>query len=214
MLRKRLALAGPGVLCRKDLANTEDLVTCDERTHPLDYFAFTENGKTWWFDFGTIWTWCQKSHQPTNPYTKMPLTTDTRKRLRALWGYRRRHHEVIPVESMHYEERMRGRWNIICQAFEDNGFTDLHPNQFLRLTKANYAIAFRLFRADLEVSMRHGHLLYHVFDRWARRGITNFNQLTMVQYTLQSSYIFMLMLCMPPDPYITAFTLLSALYRC
>lgn len=214
LFRKRLALGGPGVLCRKDLANTEDLVTCDERTHPLEYFAFTENGKTWWFDFSTIWTWCQKSHQPTNPYTKVALSTDTRKRLRTLWAYRRRNNETLPCESHTYEERLRGRWNILCQAFEDNGFTDLHPNQFMRMGKGNYAMAFRFLRSDLQVSMRSTDNLFKRFMMWTLRGIQNAPTLSTVQYTLQSSYVFMLMACMPVDPYVTAFTLLSALYRC
>lgn len=214
LLRKRLALAGPGVLCRRNLANDEDLVTCEERTHPLEYFAFTEADKTWWFDFGTIWTWAQKSQVPTNPYTKVPLTPDTRRRLRALWACRRRRRETNPIEANTYEERLRGRWNILCQAFEDNGFGELHPNQFMRLGKGNYAMVFRFLRSDLEVSMRKTDPMLQRFVAWATRGIQNATQLSTVQYTLQSSYVLMTMACMPKDPYITVFTILSALYRC
>jgi len=214
MLRKRLWLAGPGVLCRKNLANTEDVVTCEENVHPMEYFAFVENDKTWWFEFSTIWAWCQRSHQPVNPYTKVPLTAETRRRLREMWAYRRRHNEPIPPEANTFEERLRGRWNIMCQAFEDNGFVDVHPNQFMRLNKSNLAVAFRFLRADLQVSMRKTDAMFDKFMSWTHRGIQNAYQLSTVQYLLQSSYVLMLMTCMPVDPYITIFTILSALHRC
>jgi hypothetical protein len=57
LVRRRLRYAGPGVLCRKNLANDEDLETCEEssKEHPFDYFAFEENGKVWWFHFPTLW---------------------------------------------------------------------------------------------------------------------------------------------------------------
>ena len=214
ILRKRLSMGGPGVLSRKDLANDEDLVTCEETAHPMEYFAFTENGKTWWFEFSTIWLWCQKSLEPTNPYTKVPLSADTRKRLRALWAYRRRHGELTPRESDVFEDRLRGRWNILCQAFEDNGFADIHPNQFMRLGKANYYTAFRFLRADLQVSMRSTDPNFQRFMKWTTRGIQDSQRLTTVQYILQASFILMTMACMPADPYIAIFTILSALHRC
>ena len=84
LLRRRLRLGGPGVLRRTGLSNDDDLVTCEssDRQYPLDYFAFEENGKVWWFDFGTLWKWAQRSTEPANPYTKVPLSVETRTRLR------------------------------------------------------------------------------------------------------------------------------------
>jgi hypothetical protein len=214
MVRRRLELAGPGVLCRKNLANTEDVVTCEENVSPMDYFAFVENDKTWWFDFSTIWTWCQKSRHPVNPYTKVPLSPETRKRLRSLWAYRRRHREKVPSEANTFEDRLRGRWNILCQAFEDNGFVDVHPNQFMRLNKSQLCVAFRFLRADLQVSMRKTDPMFDKFMSWTLIRIQRASHLSTVQYLLQSSYVLMMMVCAPADPYITIFTILSALHRC
>lgn len=216
LVRKRLTLAGPGVLRRANLANSEDLVTCEEkdRVSPYEYFAFTENGKTWWFEFGTLWAWCQRNHRPVNPYTKVPLDVDTRKRIRAMWACRRLRHEDMPIEPVSFEDRLRGRWNILCQAFEDNGFVDVHPNQFMELGKGNYATAFRFLRSDLPVSMAITNPYLRHFMMWVARGLRNATQLPTSHYVLQSSYVLMMMVSTPTDPYITVFNVLSALYRC
>lgn len=87
LLRKRLRLNGPGVLYRSGLANDEDLVTCEdkERQDPLTYFAFNENGKVWWFDYATLSNWVYRSNIPLNPYTKVPLDIDTKRRMFQIW---------------------------------------------------------------------------------------------------------------------------------
>ena len=83
LLRKRLALGGPGVLRRSLVTNDEDLVTCEskETIRPFEYFGFEENGKVWCFSFPSLWKWAVRSHQPVNPYTKVPLDIETRKRM-------------------------------------------------------------------------------------------------------------------------------------
>jgi hypothetical protein len=215
LVRKRLKLAGPGVLCRKNLANDEDLETCQEanRQHPFDYFAFEENGKVWWFDFNTLWKWCLRSVNPTNPYTKVQLTPETRKRLRANWSYRMRHRLDRPDEPNTFDERLMGRWNIICQLFSDYGFGEMDPRMFMHLRKSEYNILFRFLRDDLEIVFSNN-------SSTKRFALAQCNRMTYVLghlatnvYILNSSNAIMTMLLFAKDPYILAFAILSALYR-
>ena len=81
-----LELAGPGVLKRSLCHNEEELVTLDEKTstHPFDYFGFEENGNVYWFDVRSIAENSNMNIEPLNPYTREPLSMNTRKRLRHL----------------------------------------------------------------------------------------------------------------------------------
>jgi hypothetical protein len=208
LLRKRLALAGPGVLCRKNLANDEDLETCEESTreHPLRYFAFEESGKVWWFSFPTLWKWCIRS--PTNPYTKVPLSTETRKRLREVWYYHRRHKLPLPTPPPQFDERMRAYWNVILQTLEDYGFGEVFIS--MNISKTEYLAILRMIYDDIPVTMR------NAFDRErVRRHIRNVfaSNAGVSLYRLQCAYTLMLILMVPKDPYELAFTILSSLYR-
>lgn len=212
MVRSRLRLAGPGVLHREGLCNDEDLDTCEScvRQSPLDYFAFTENGKTWWFDFATLWKWAQMSVEPTNPYTKVALAADTKKRLRRMWSVRRRHREPVPAEPSVYADRMRMRWTLLCQIFADNGFGLLDPSYFTSLSKNDYILLFRRLRDILYSSVpahqsRHALVLIHrcLISAWT---------LPPIQFTLQSSYALLAMLLHAKDEFTLAFCVLSALY--
>jgi len=217
LLRKRLAMGGPGVLCRKDLANDEELVTCveKERQHPLEYFAFEENGKVWWFDFASLWRWAVQTHDPVNPYTKVPLSNETRRRLRDIWGYLQRHRIPLPPESPVYEQRIQQRWNVLCQLFIDNGFTEVHPNNFLNLESHELRSMLILLERDVQVVMR---------NTDANRGrilrlctvplLTRNRWLPPRRYSMWVAYILMLVLSVPKDPYVMTFSVLSALYRC
>jgi hypothetical protein len=211
LVRLRLKQGGPGVLCRKNLANDEDLVTCEERIHPFEYFAFEENGKVWWFRFDTLWLWAARTLEPANPYTKVPLSQETRKRLRAAWGYRRRN--KISTEFPK-EDRLRSNWNIICQTFHDNGFSDLRPELFMNLSKNQLIVALRMMYDDLTVSLPKTDRTLCMVLYLLLRGVQSGYNMKSQQYSVHISYIFMLAMCVPKDPYIYAFTLLSALYRC
>ena len=211
LLRLRLKQAGPGVLCRKNLANDEDLVTYEERIDPLEYFSFEENGKVWWFRFDTLWLWAARALEPVNPYTKVPLSLETRKRLRANWGYRKRHRIVTQFPK---EDRLRANWNIVCQAFHDNGFVDVRPDSFMNLTKNELLVALRMMYDDLKVSLPRNDRTVCMILWLLLRGIQNAYNMKSQQYSVHISYIFMLAVCVPKDTYIYAFTLLSALYRC
>jgi hypothetical protein len=212
MVRSRLRLAGPGVLHREGLCNDEDLETCESasRQPPLDYFAFREAGKVWWFDFATLWKWSQMSVQPTNPYTKVPLDVETKTRLRRMWSARRRHRDPVPPEPSVYQERLRVRWTLVCQIFADNGFGVLDPGLFTGFTKNDYIVLFRSLRDILQVSLplhqtRTALTLIHrcLLSAWT---------LPPTQFVLQSSYALMAMLLHSRNEFGLAFCVLSALY--
>ena len=208
LLRKRLALAGPGVLCRKNLSNDEDLETCEEsnREDPMTYFGFEESGKTWWFSFPTLWKWCIRN--PTNPYTKVPLSADTRKRLRAMWYYNRKRKIPVPFPPSQFAERIHFYWNVIFQTLEDHGFGEIYFNT--NLNKNEYTYILRTIRDDIPVTMTNKAAMARV-DRYI--GIALNSRAVFHTYLLQCAYTIMIILMIPKDPYELSFTLMSAMYR-
>lgn len=216
LLRKRLALSGPGVLSRNDVLNEDDPVTLESKQviHPFEYFGFKEGSKVFWFEFDTLYTWCLRSPTPTNPFTKVPLSVDVRKRLRDGWSYRQRHGIQIPTESAVYEERVLGRWTLLCQLFEDCGFGHVEPQMFLRLTKSQYRMIFLLVRDDISTVLHAKNPSRERLLLYCTRGVQRSSDLSVRQYVLQSVYTLLTMLARQKDPYTLAFVVLSALYRC
>lgn len=213
ILRRRLMLAGPGVLHRKILANDEDVFTCDdkERQHPLEYFAFEEAGKVWWFGFASFWQWCSRTHAPLNPYTKVPLSLETRQRLWENWGLRRRLRLPLPEESAVYTERLRNRWNILSQLFSGFGFESVHPENFMDMSRADYASMFILLKPDLEMVLPAGDpFRERAILLCARGGRTAHAP----HYILHSVYALLMLMSIHRSPYSVAFSILSALLRC
>jgi len=204
-------MGGPGVLHRVGLSNDDDLVTCEtsDRQYPMDYFAFEENGKLWWFDFGTIWKWAQRSTEPSNPYTKVPLSSETRTRLRKLWSYRRRHKELIPADPLQFNERLAMRWTIISQSIADCGFGTLPIEPFLDMTMHQYLRVFRILRDDVEATLPGNRFASHLIHRCLMTA----GAISSAQFVLQGSYALMAMLCHTESPFPLAFCILSALHR-
>lgn len=216
ILRKYMRLCGPGVLCRKDLINDEDLVTCEDknRQHPFDYFGVEENGKIWWFDFGTIYTWCSKSIEPTNPYSKTPFPSDVRRRLREIWRYRHRTRQILPKESSDFQERKTCRWNLLCQIFREYGFTDVHPEMFADFAKITFYTMFRMIEEDVRVSLNDKSHYKAPILRICGNMLRGVHEMDYVRYVLSSQLSLLIMLNKPKDPYVLIFTILSALHRC
>ena len=216
LVRKRLALAGPGVLRRKDLANDEELFTCEskDRQHPMEYFAFEEGGKTWWFDVSSLWGWMSRSAEPVNPYTKVPLTADVRRRLRAIWGHSYRMKLVLPLGGKSFDEILLLRWNVLSQIFRDNGFLDVHPQSFLRFSRAEYHAMFVLLHQDLRVVLPENDPYRAKLLRICLRGMSVRPEVRNEAYILHSGLLLLLMLSLPKDPYVLVFSILSAFYRC
>lgn len=208
LLRHRLALAGPGVLRRKGLVNEEDLFTCEsmDRQYPLNYFAFEEAGKVYWFDATSLWQWVSRSVAPVNPYTKTPLTNEVRKRLRE-WGWKNR--AVLDTDTL--DDKMSRRWNMIVQIFRENGFVDTHPAQFSNFEITDYRTMFVLLERDLQIVLPEKDINRARLLRMCRQG-----QKGTDTDVIPFSRVFLLlrMLSVPKDPYVLVFSILSAFMRC
>lgn len=218
LLRRRVMLGGPGVLRRRALANDEDLETCNAgtRVHPFAYVAFEEAGKTWWFEFPTLWRWMSRNERPVNPYTKVPLSAETRIRMRALWRYKRMYENEIPAEvgTVPIVDRIRFRLNIVSQMFEDHGFGWISPNQFLDLTRNQWIALFHFVNDELDVTMPKSMARTRSMIRlYIRYLFDSASDMDAESFRSEASRMLFLMLMFPKDPYILAFTTLSALYR-
>ena len=217
LVRNRLSHAGFGVLSRKGLANDEDIIsfTEKERVHPMDYISFEENGKHWWFEFGSLWTWCMRNYTPVNPYTKVPLKAETRKRLRTIWGYKKRNLEPVPLESEVFIDRVRHRLNILTQHFADYGFVEVYPEHFIDFTRNDYKTMFILLNRDIET-------VIPASDPFRQRVAILCTNRAFTPNTFQKDTIFILqclntllhIITLYRDPYTITFSILSVLYRC
>lgn len=153
-IRKRLDLAGPGVLNRKICHNDEELVSMEEKTqlHPLEYFSFKENDKIWWFDIRSILSCFRTNLIPSNPYTRKPLDLETRHRLRELYKFRLRHklptyHEASQKKTVN--DLIEYQWMRVCQNLHENGFEgDITPRTICSLSKTQLFLAMTYFLRD------------------------------------------------------------------
>jgi len=217
-VRYRLALAGPGVLRRSLCHNDEDVVTFESKTdqNPFDYFAFEEDGKVWWFDILSILGCLNSSLVPTNPYTRQPLSVDTRIRLRANYKYRIHNRLPLchqPMAQRNMEELMELQWMKVCQVMHENGFEDVHPNHFMSLDNNQLVVLLNYLERDTN-SLAMDHPKTSKRHRWAaaiKRECLNFNQIPHGKYRVPSllTSLFNSM----NDPYPFCFVLMSALYR-
>jgi hypothetical protein len=148
--RRRLALAGPGVLKRSLCHNDDEMVTMDSKAdvHPHDYFAVEQDGRVWWFDQRTMLEWSQKDLVVRNPYTRTPLSGEDMRRLRTLGMIRKKRgmpliHTQTPPTLTRIEIRDH-RWMRVVQILYECGFTDiLHHENFI-------AMSWAMLRAFLE----------------------------------------------------------------
>ena len=136
LIRNTLSLAGPGVLNSKVRHNEEDLVTCDQ-VDPFDYFAFEEGKKVYWFDVRTIYQWASQTLEPLNPYTKQPLTIETRKRLKRVIARR----ELFGVQVYHDPDyfqkidQIKFLWIQIIQVLNENLFAEIPESYFTHMNE-------------------------------------------------------------------------------
>lgn len=215
LVRTRLSYAGPGVLCRSNLANDEDIVTYADKTrvHPMNFVSFDENGKVWWFEFASLWTWCMRNRDPLNPYTKVQLSSDTRKRLRIIWGYKRREKVDVPDESRVFEERLRHRLHILAQHFGDYGFEGVSVESLLQVSKVEYVSLFVLFRRDVETLLSIHSPFRKRIAMLCEHRIQSANGIQSHSYILQSVGLILHILSLYRDPYVLTFSVLSAFHR-
>ena len=222
-VRRKLRLAGPGVLNRSRCHNTEELVTMDDKlkVHPLDYFAFMEADKLYWFDIRSLYQYVRNTPKPINPYTRQPLTLDDRKRLRTLCQLRKRQGifnlYAEPVYS-DFSDIVDKKWLDVCQIIEENGFEEVNHLLFASLNKTQLYIFINLIQLDLIAyasEQKPPNITRNKYVLWMKTLISKF-----VKYkygSLQASYnvsrALLSILNDSTEPYTLCFIIISAVVR-
>lgn len=221
-VRKKLALAGPGVIKRNLCNNTDELVSLEpiSKVDIFDYFGFEENGKVYGFDIRTILDILQLSTQPANPYTRQPLSLNDRKRLREAYGYRLRNkleisydeHSLKPIDVI-----LTTRWNQISQIAEENGFLNINPNLFSGLNKTQLYVFLSMIHNDLKTwAAEHNPVSSKrfMYAFWTNNVLKKFsNTQTVSEYSFYVSSILLSILYDSVESYNVCFIIMSALYR-
>lgn len=154
-LRNQLELAGSGVLKRSGCTNDEDLMTCVSKTrqHPLEYFAFVENGCIYWFDIRSILQWTHTNQHATNPYTRQRLSADTLMRLREITHIRALHKLPMYHNATFVPRTMPGRrdlrWLRVCQVLHEHNIHTLRHEHFAAMSAQHMELFIGFLREDL-----------------------------------------------------------------
>jgi hypothetical protein len=219
-VRNWIKLAGPGALHRTVCHNDEELVTFDDKksVHPLDYFSFEEAGKVYWFDVRSIIQNSIDKVQPANPYTREPLSIETRQRLRKIAILRDHRY----LKNLHQENRTAERllsttWTAVCQIIEENGFPDMSPMFFIALNRSQLYIFASMIKQDL-VAWASEHTSSQSrrkrYIPWMRRiegeYVAGANNGLLSYFTAKC---LLAMLNDYPQPYDLCFIIMSALHR-
>ena len=218
-VRIRLRRAGPGVLKRSLCHNDEELVTMDskDKYNPLDFFSFQEGDKVWWFDVCSIIACLNSSMTPLNPYTRQPLSLETRHRLRTVYNHRIFNH--LPTthrpKTHTLEETVDNNWLRICQVLQENGFEDADPRMFARLSKSELLIILGFLVVDMHI-LAEEHLKsskrYRYYASLKRERDVSFGTSDRTVKLKVSNLIMHIMNDMV-DVYPFCFLVVSALYR-
>jgi len=219
-LRNWLKLAGPGVLNRSVCHNDEELVTLDDKksVSPLSYFAFEETGKVYWFDIRSIAEHCLKN--TTNPYTRQPMSLETRKRMRKLSAMRYRR----KLPNLHDNERQQSvedailqNWNSISQIIEENGFFDINPAIFREANRSQLYICLLMISADLKAWASEHKSRYsrrHKYCSWTKTILNQYSpNAHPLKLQFMSSRMILNILNDCVEPYVVCFIIVSSLYR-
>jgi len=222
-IRRKLKLAGPGVLNRKDCHNSEELVTMDDKNkvHPSEYFAFMESDKLYWFDIRSLYQYVRNSTNPTNPYTRQPISLDIRNRLRKLCQIRNRQ----GVFNLHSEptysgfaERTDRKWLDLSQIIEENGFESVNHLLFVSLNKTQLYVLLNFIQIDLiEFASEHKtpNSTRKKYCVWMKSLLSKFVKFkygsVQISYNAVRTLLSILNDC--HEPYTVCFIIISALVR-
>jgi len=218
-VRTHLKRAGPGVLKRSLCHNDEELVSMDSKNQhdPFEFFSFHEGEKIWWFDICSILSCLDGALHPVNPYTRQLLSVDTRRRLRTVLSSRlHRHMKTSHVpKNLSFDGLVELNWTRVSQVLHENGFEDVEPRMFSRLTKSNLLVLLGYLVVDMGIlasehpksSKRH---LYHAILK-REHGVANITTGRTSQ--IQVSSLISGMMHDMVDPYPFCFLVMSALYR-
>jgi hypothetical protein len=221
-VREWMRVAGPGVLKRQLCHNDEELVTLDDKQSvaPFDYFSFQENEKVYWFDIRSLSELVMSKLKPENPYTREPLTFDTRQRLRKLCLRRKLRH----IENLHdsnperpINEVINTTWIYICQIIEENGFFDMSHLYFTTLNRTQLFIFNSMLQQDLiawaaEHTNKQSRRYRYVY--WMKRvmAVTNI-ETDRDKISFISARVISTILNDCRDPYSICFIVVSCLHR-
>jgi len=222
LVRNWLKIAGPGVLNRSVCHNDEELVTMDQKNsvNPFDYFSFEEKGKVYWFDVRSISESCMLKVEPLNPYTREPLTIETRRRLRQICIKRHRKnldnmHSVSTRRSI--DEIILSTWTHVCQIITENGFFDISPLYFTSLNETRLLIFNTIIRNDLNAwAAEHTSKLSrrHRYVFWMKRLIGEFStEADSRRLIYLTGRVLVTILNDCSDNYGVCFIIMSALHR-
>jgi len=155
LLRRRLRLAGQGVLTRRVCHNDSEVVTMEtaREVHPFDYFSIEEEGRIWWFDQRSMIEWARRNLEIRNPFTRRLFSQEDARRLRELTLIRTRYglpllHTENPP-SLSLAEVRDLRWMRVVQILHECGFTDvIHHEHFIAMTWDSLQIFMRSLVED------------------------------------------------------------------
>jgi hypothetical protein len=212
-LRNTLKRAGPGVLKRSLCHNEEELVSLEpiSKLDPLLYFGFEEGGKVWAFDINSIFKILIHSVAIQNPYTREPLTNDTRRRLRSYFFYltRRKNRHSVHISR---DEVIQCNLNLITQVINDNGFEDFKLEHLSSLT-AHQSYIMRSFMAqDMRILANNTRRLKRYTSLLNSRQFMHSSHPTVVLITMISMILADIQ-HRPSIEYEICFLIMSALYR-
>lgn len=220
IVRKRLSLAGPGVLKRSLCTNKEDSITLEPITEidPFDYFGFEENGKIYGVNFCSFADAMRR--KCINPFTRQPFSMEARKRFREIYSYRLRNNLTL----LYQENQLKTidaitehKWLHLCQIIEENGFFNIHPNIFMGLGRNQLIVFLTLILTDLKVwaaehKKESTRRFQYIFStRNALKRIESNNSYMYCSHHVASVLCIILYDCV--DPYNVCFIIMSALYR-
>ena len=183
--------------------------------HPLRYFSFEEDGKVWWFDVCSIIGCLNSSLNPLNPYTRQPLSMDTRRRLRILYRYRLRHKlrttHSGPLKAV--DEITAFQWLRMSQILVENGFEDTRPAMFNRLNPNQLYIVLSYIKTDMyALAKEHPKTSFrYQYARTLSRDCNNFFSFANPQLQFASTMVNILHHSVEPYPF--CFIIMSALFR-
>ena len=221
ILRKLLRLAGPGALRRSKCHNQEEILTFEPITSvdPLDYFGFEENGKVYGFNIRTLLDILNRNVIPLNPYTRQPLSIETRRRLRELAGYRFRN--KLPIFYDHNklsgaDAILQNRWSQLSQIVEENGFFNMNPNLFLGLNRTQLYVFLTMILNDMKTwaaEHKDKHSKRFLYAFWIQSVLNKYAMTqSQQQFSFYVSTILLTILYNTVEPYSVCFIIMSALY--
>lgn len=221
--RKKFKLAGPGVLDRSLCVNQDDLLTLEpiKSIDTFNYFGFEENKKVYGFDIRAILDCLNKNIIPINPYTRQPISIETRKRLREVYAYRVRNKlDTTSDKSIQQtvDDILLNKWTQISQIAEENGFFNINPNLFLSLGRTQLYIFLSMINNDLKTWFAEhknptcSRRFWYVF--WTSNILKKFPAtLNSQKYSFYVSSVLLSILYDSVEPYTVCFLIMSALYR-